>query len=73
MNKFYHNVILICGFWKVGTAQSATYEMKMKPYVEYWEHILLHLSKPLTVKVPLFWRGFGLQVIGDPIIPRLHY
>jgi hypothetical protein len=22
-------------FWKVGIAQSSTYEMKMKPYVEY--------------------------------------
>ncbi len=34
-------------FWKVGIAQSVIYEMKFKPYVEYWEDILLHLSKPL--------------------------
>jgi len=34
-------------FWKVGIVQSSTYEMKMKPYVEYWEDILLHLSRPL--------------------------
>jgi hypothetical protein len=26
-------------FWKVGIAQSSTYEMKMKSYVEYWEDI----------------------------------
>jgi len=30
-------------FWKVGIAQSPAYEMKMKPYVEYWENVLLHL------------------------------
>jgi hypothetical protein len=29
-------------FWKVGIAQSSTYEIKMKLYVEYWEDILLH-------------------------------
>jgi hypothetical protein len=34
-------------FWKVSIVQSSTYEMKMKPYVEYWENILLHLSRPL--------------------------
>jgi hypothetical protein len=28
-------------------AQSVIYEMKMKPYVEYWVGILLHLSRPL--------------------------
>jgi hypothetical protein len=33
-------------FWKVGIVQSSTYEMKML-YVEYWEDILLHLSRPL--------------------------
>jgi hypothetical protein len=37
-------------FWKVGIAQSSTYEMKMKPYVEYWEDILLHLSRPLPLQ-----------------------
>jgi hypothetical protein len=35
-------------FWKVGIPQSAPYEMKMKPYVDYWEDILLHLSIPLS-------------------------
>jgi hypothetical protein len=34
-------------FLKVRITQSFTYEMKMKPYVEYWEDILLHLSRPL--------------------------
>jgi hypothetical protein len=33
-------------FWKVGIVQSSTYEMKML-YVEYWEDILLHLSRLL--------------------------
>jgi len=34
-------------FWKVGIAQNSTYEMKVKMCVEYWEDVLLHLSKPL--------------------------
>jgi hypothetical protein len=37
-------------FWKVGIAQSSTYEMKMKSYMEYWEYILLHLLKPLPLQ-----------------------
>jgi hypothetical protein len=32
-------------FWKVGIAQNLTYEMKMKLHMEYWEDILLHLSR----------------------------
>jgi len=31
-------------FWKQSIEQNATYKMKMIPYVEYWENILLHLS-----------------------------
>jgi hypothetical protein len=34
-------------FWKQSIEQNATYKMKMIPYVEYWENILLHLSKSL--------------------------
>jgi len=30
-------------FYKVGIAQSSTYEMKVQSYVEYSEDILLHL------------------------------
>ncbi len=59
-------------FWKLGTAQNETYEMKMKPYVEYWEDILLHLLSPYPVKMPFFWKGFGCQVIGNPIVLGLH-
>jgi hypothetical protein len=32
-------------FWKQCIDQDATYAMKMAPYIEYWEDILLHLSK----------------------------
>jgi hypothetical protein len=42
-------------FWKVGIAQSSTYEMKMKLYVEYWEDILFHLSNRYPLKVQLFF------------------
>jgi hypothetical protein len=59
-------------FWKVGIAQNATYEMKMKLYVEYWEDILLHLFKPLSCESATLLEGFGLQVIVDPTILRLH-
>jgi hypothetical protein len=45
-------------FWKVGIVQSSTYEMKMKPYVEYWEDILLHLSTPLMPQSTIFLEGF---------------
>jgi hypothetical protein len=45
-------------FWKVGITQSLTYEMKMKLYVEYWEDILLHLSKPLPPQSVILLEGF---------------
>jgi hypothetical protein len=35
-------------FWKCGIDQNITYVMKMTSYVEYWEDILLHLSKSLS-------------------------
>jgi hypothetical protein len=44
----------------VGIAQSATYEMKMKSYVEYWENILLHLSKPFPFQSATLLEGFLL-------------
>ncbi len=50
-------------FWKVGIAQSSTYEMKMKPYVEYWESVLLHLSKSLLPQNTTILKAFGLQAI----------
>jgi hypothetical protein len=46
--------------WKQGIEQSAPYTMKMSLNVDYWEDILLHLSKPLLV---LFWKTFGLPTI----------
>jgi hypothetical protein len=36
-------------FWKQSIEQNATYKMKMIPYVEYWENVLLHLSKSLLL------------------------
>jgi hypothetical protein len=45
-------------FWKVGIVQSSTYEMKMKPYVEYWEDVLLHLSRPLPSQSTTILEGF---------------
>jgi len=45
-------------FWKVGIVQSSTYEMKMKPYVEYWEDILLHLLRPLPPQSTTFLEDF---------------
>ncbi len=42
----------------MGIAQSLTYEMKMKPYVEYWEDILLHLSRLLPLQSVTFLEGF---------------
>ncbi len=42
----------------MGIAQSATYEMKMKSYVEYQEYILLHLSKPLPRQSAILLQGF---------------
>jgi len=45
-------------FWKVNIAQSVTYEMKMKSYVEYWEDITLHLSKRLPHQSATLLEGF---------------
>jgi hypothetical protein len=44
--------------WKVGIAQNAIYEIKMKLYVEYWEDILLHLSRPLPRQSATLLEGF---------------
>jgi hypothetical protein len=56
----------------VGIAQNVTYEMKMKSYVEYWEDILLHLFRLLSRQSATLLEGFGLKVIIDPTILRLH-
>jgi hypothetical protein len=50
-------------FWKVGIAQSSTYEMKMKSYVECWEDVLLHLSKPLPLQSITLLEGFWASSI----------
>jgi hypothetical protein len=46
-------------FWKQGIDQNTTYAMKMASYVEYWEDILLHFSKPLPLQsstlLEVFW------------------
>jgi hypothetical protein len=44
-------------FWKVGIARNVTYEMKMAPYVEYWEDILLHLSRPSPCQSAILLEG----------------
>jgi hypothetical protein len=48
-------------FWKQGTEQSATYAMKMSPYVDYLKDILLHLSKPLLAQRSILLKGFWLS------------
>ncbi len=45
-------------FWKVGIAQSSTYEMKMKSYVEYWEDISLHFLILLPPQSVTLLEGF---------------
>ncbi len=45
-------------FQKVDIAQSSTYEMKMKLYVEYWEDVLLHLSILLPLQNITLLEGF---------------
>ncbi len=37
-------------FWKQSIEQNATYVMKMNSYVDYWEDVLLYLSKPLPAQ-----------------------
>jgi len=46
--------------WKVSIAQNVTYEMKIKPYVDYWEGILLHLSRPLPCQSAILLEGLWL-------------
>jgi hypothetical protein len=45
-------------FWKQGIEKNATYAMKMVFYVEYWEDVLLHLSKPLPPQISTLLEGF---------------
>jgi hypothetical protein len=45
-------------FLKQGIEQSITYAMKMSPYVDYWEDILLHLTKPLLIQGCILLEGF---------------
>jgi hypothetical protein len=45
-------------FWKQGIERNMTYAMKMNPYVDYWEDILLHLSKPLLAQGCIILEGF---------------
>jgi len=42
----------------VGIAQNSTYEMKMKLYMEYYENVLLHLSKLLLLQSTTLLEGF---------------
>ncbi len=44
----------ISGRWEL---QSLTYEMKMKPYMEYWEDIL-YLSRSLPLQSAILLQGF---------------
>ncbi len=44
--------------WKQGIKQSTNYAMKMNPYVDYQEDILLHLSKPLLGQGCIFLEDF---------------
>jgi hypothetical protein len=45
-------------FWKQFSEQITTYAMKMSLYVDYWEDVLLHLSKPLPTQRSTFLKGF---------------
>jgi hypothetical protein len=45
-------------FWKQFIEQSTTYGMKMNPYVDYWEDVLLHLSKLLPTQRSTLLEGF---------------
>jgi len=47
-------------FWKMGIMQSSTYEMKMKPYMEYWEDVLLHLLRQLPPQSTTLLEGSWL-------------
>ncbi len=52
-------------FWKQGIEQNTTYAMKMNPYVDYWEDVLLQLSKPLPAQRSTLLEGFWLPTIGN--------
>jgi hypothetical protein len=45
-------------FWKHGIKIKRTYAMKMNLYVDNWEDVLLHLSKPLPAQRSTFLEGF---------------
>jgi hypothetical protein len=45
-------------FWKQFIEQSVTYVIKTSPYVDYWEDVLLHLSKPLLIQRSILLEGF---------------
>jgi hypothetical protein len=45
-------------FWKMGVVQSSTYEIEMNPYVDYWEDVLLHFSRPLPPQSTTLLEGF---------------
>jgi hypothetical protein len=47
--------------WKQCIEQSATYVMKMSLYVDYWEDVLLHLSKSLPTQRFTLWRALAFQ------------
>jgi len=44
--------------WKQGIEQSAPYTMKMNLDVDYWEDIILHLSKPLLAQNSILLEDF---------------
>jgi hypothetical protein len=45
-------------FWKQRIDQNTTYVMKIALYIECWEDILLHLSKPLLLQSSTLLEGF---------------
>ncbi len=59
-------------FWKQGIDQNTTYVMKMASYIEYWEDISLHLSKPLLLQSSTLLEGFGFQATRGLTMPRFH-
>jgi hypothetical protein len=71
--KFMHaKLSKYVNFWKVSTAQNATYEMKMKLYVEIGRISYYICQEVYPIKMPLFWRGFGHQTFGDPTTLGFH-
>ncbi len=45
-------------FQKQGIEQNTRFVMKMSLYVDYWEDILLHLTKPLLAQRSILLKGF---------------